>query len=174
MQQQSYDTLIQEGRNLEKERISGVLRLITRLQAEGVSVLEQKLALLEIKEQAFAASSVSEQATIDEKFSDSSLKNKIEANKEHVARSIDYLRQNAEEISEKAYADPLSDLLRLGKEELAVAYDKLIQALGDREKAIENRLRKSIEHYGIGERILMQGKDFSKELEDVPNVDEPA
>lgn len=60
MQQQSYDTLIQEGRNLENERISGVLRLITRLQAEGVSVLEQKLALLEIKEQAFAASSVSE------------------------------------------------------------------------------------------------------------------
>ena len=60
MQQQSYDTLIQEGRNLENERISGVLRLITRLQAEGVSVLEQKLALLEIKEQAFAVSSVSE------------------------------------------------------------------------------------------------------------------
>jgi len=52
--------LIQEGRNLENERISGVLRLITRLQAEGVSVLEQKLALLEIKEQAFAVSSVSE------------------------------------------------------------------------------------------------------------------
>jgi len=44
--------------------------------------------------------------------------------------------------------------------------------LSDREQAIENRLRKSIEHYGIGERILMQGKDFAKELEDVPNVNE--
>ena len=55
---------------------------------------------------------------------------------------------------------------------MAVVYDKLISALEDRERAIEARLRKSIEHYGIKERILMQGKDFSKELEDVPNVDE--
>jgi len=83
------------------------------------------------------------------------------------------LRQNNQQIHEKAFADPLSDLLRLGKEELAVAYDRLIVALGDRETAIESRLRKSIEHYGIGERILMQGKDFSKELEDVAHVYEP-
>jgi hypothetical protein len=44
----------------------------------------------------------------------------------------------------KAFHDPLSDLLRLGKEELAVAYDRLIYALGDREIAIEARLRKSV------------------------------
>ena len=49
----------------------------------------------------------------------------------------------------KAVVDPLSDVLRLGKEELASAYDRLIQALGDREKAIEARLRKSIQHYGL-------------------------
>jgi hypothetical protein len=36
---------------LEQERISGIMRLITRLQAEGKSVMEQKLALLEIKDQ---------------------------------------------------------------------------------------------------------------------------
>ena len=54
-----------------------------------------------------------------------------------------------------------------------MAYDRLILALGDRETAIESRLKKSIEHYGIGERILMQGKDFSKELEDVADVYEP-
>jgi len=48
----------------------------------------------------------------------------------------------------------MSDLLRLGKEELAATYDRLIDALGDRERAIESRLRKSIEHYGITERIL--------------------
>jgi len=58
----------------------------------------------------------------------------------------------------------------LSKEELAVTYDRLIEALSDRENAIENRLRKSIEHFGIGERILVQGKNFSKELEDVANV----
>jgi len=40
MKTQSYNTLTQEGRNLEHERINGVLRLITQLQAEGKSVLE--------------------------------------------------------------------------------------------------------------------------------------
>ena len=84
------------------------------------------------------------------------------------------MRQNQEEVARKAVTDPLSDLLRLGKEELAVAYDRLIEALGDRERAIEARLRKSIEHYGIHERILIQGKDFARELEDVPDVDKPA
>ena len=54
-----------------------------------------------------------------------------------------------------------------------MAYDRLIEALGDRERAIEARLRKSIEHYGIEERILIRGKDFSKELEDVPDVNLP-
>ena len=83
------------------------------------------------------------------------------------------MRQNQEEVARKAVTDPLSDLLRLGKEELAVAYDRLIEALGDRERAIEARLRKSIEHYGIEECILLQGKDFAKELEDVPNVGVP-
>ena len=51
-----------------------------------------------------------------------------------------------------------------------MTYDRLIVALGDREKAIEARLRKSVEHYGLTERILQRGKDFSKELEDVPSV----
>ena len=50
-----YDVVkLEEGSNLEQERISGVIRLITRLQAEGKSVLEQKLTLLEIKERAAA------------------------------------------------------------------------------------------------------------------------
>lgn len=77
-------------------------------------------------------------------------------------------------IQNKVHADPMSDLLRLGKEELAATYDRLIDALGDRERAIEARLRKSIEHYGLTERILQQGKDYSKELEDVQNVGEAA
>ena len=69
--------------------------------------------------------------------------------------------------------DPLSDLLQLGKEELAATYDRLIEALGDRETAIEARLRKSVEHYGIKERILLKGKDYDREFEDVPDVSEP-
>ncbi len=61
----------------------------------------------------------------------------------------------------------------MNKTELAVAYDRLIEVLGDRERAIEGRLRKSITHYGIGERILVQGKNYAKELEDVANVGGP-
>lgn len=78
----------------------------------------------------------------------------IEANKDSVTKSLNYLRKNQEEVALKAFSDPLQDLLRLGKEELAVTYDRLIEALGDREKAIEARLRKSVEHYGLTERIL--------------------
>lgn len=55
-----------------------------------------------------------------------------------------------------------------------MAYDRLIESLGDRERAIEMRLRKSVEHYGLKERILVQGKDFAKELEDVQDVNQPA
>lgn len=65
-------------------------------------------------------------------------------------------------------------MLRLGKEELAAAYDRLIESLGDRETAIEARLRKSVEHYGLKERILVQGKNFARELEDVQDVYQPA
>lgn len=39
-----------ESQKLEQERISAIMRLITRLQAEGKSVMEQKIALLSIKE----------------------------------------------------------------------------------------------------------------------------
>ena len=98
------------------------------------------------------------------------LKASIEANQAHVERSLLYLSKNREELSEKTSVDPLSDLLHMGKQELAVAYDKLILALEDREVAIEARLRKSIEHYGLKERILLQGKDFAREMEDAPNV----
>ena len=45
-----------EAGALEDERVTAVLRLITQLQAEGKSVLEQKLSLLEIKERATASS----------------------------------------------------------------------------------------------------------------------
>ena len=50
-----------EAGALEDERVTAVLRLITQLQAEGKSVLEQKLSLLEIKERA-TASSIAEQS----------------------------------------------------------------------------------------------------------------
>ena len=52
-----------DGRQLEQERIAGIMRLITRLQAEGKTVVEQKLALLDIKERStFDASITAEQS----------------------------------------------------------------------------------------------------------------
>ena len=91
--QQTYDTLHREGRNLEGERISGVLRLITRLQAEGTSVLEQKVALLDIKEQAENASSVREVSAQEASIAtESMLKEIITANPAQVERSLEYLR----------------------------------------------------------------------------------
>ena len=90
---QTYDVLAREGRNLEGERISGILRLITNLQAEGSSVLEQKVALLEIKEKASAAASVGE-ATAQEAslISENTLRETIAANSAQVERSLSYLR----------------------------------------------------------------------------------
>ena len=43
-------------------------------------------------------------------------------------------------IETKANADSLDELLRLNRQELSHAFDVLIEALGDREKAIEQRL----------------------------------
>lgn len=43
-----------------------------------MSVLEQKVALLDLKERAFSASSVSEQASKDASFSSDALKESIE------------------------------------------------------------------------------------------------
>ena len=87
--------------------------------------------------------------TEQENVSEDQLKSHVEANKDQFQKALEYLSKNSEQMKGKAVVDPLSDVLRLGKEELASAYDRLIQALGDREKAIEARLRKSIQHYGL-------------------------
>lgn len=109
-----------------------------------------------MKEQSASPASVGESAALDQaSISEDQLKEIIEKNKDQVVKSLEYLRQNGEQIAEKAVADSFFDLLRLNKEELAVTYDRLIEALSDRENAIESRLRKSIEHFGIGERILV-------------------
>ena len=138
MNRSSFATLEEfqaEGRKLEHERINGIISLVTRLQAEGASLVEQKLDLLDIKEKSTFAASMGgdSESTL---VSADVLRETIEANKEKVVRSLNYLRQNNEQIAVKGSIDPLNDLLRLGKEELAATYDRLIEALGDREKAI--------------------------------------
>lgn len=43
----------------------------------------------------------------------------------------------------------------------------LIKALDARESLIERRIGDSLKHFGITERILIEKKDFDKELEDI-------
>ena len=57
------------------------------------------------------------------------------------------------------------------KTELALAYDALLETLKVREKNIEERIKKQINHLGKEERILFEGKNFDKEFEDLPNFE---
>ena len=73
-------------------------------------------------------------------------------------------------IDTKIQADSLDALLRLNKQELSHSFDLLIEALGDREAAIEGRLKKVVEHFGAEERILIEKKDFKREVEDIERI----
>ena len=73
-------------------------------------------------------------------------------------------------IDTKIQADSLDALLRLNKQELSHSFDLLIEALGDREAAIESRLKKVVEHFGAEERILIEKKDFKREVEDIERI----
>lgn len=83
---------------------------------------------------------------------------------------MSYLKKNNEMIDTKIHADSLDALLELNKQELSHAFDLLILCLGDREKAIEGRLKKVVEHFGDEERILIEKKDFKREVEDIERI----
>jgi len=54
--------------------------------------------------------------------------------------------------------------------ELTFAYDTLLTILKEREVQIKYRLKTTLDHAGIEERVLSESKDFTRELEDVPDV----
>jgi hypothetical protein len=83
---------------------------------------------------------------------------------------MSYLKKNNEMIDTKIHADSLDALLDLNKQELSHAFDLLILCLGDREKAIEGRLKNVVEHFGDEERILIEKKDFKREVEDIERI----
>jgi hypothetical protein len=66
--------------------------------------------------------------------------------------------------------DPIHKLQRLSLNELTFAYDTLLTILKDRELIIKRKLKETLDHTGIEERILSDSKDFKRELEDVPDV----
>jgi hypothetical protein len=64
-------------------------------------------------------------------------------------------------------------LEQLSKSELALAYDNLIDCLEAREELIQQRIQAHVTHTGVNERILIEGKDWNREFEDVRTMQDP-
>ena len=60
----------------------------------------------------------------------------------------------------------------LAQGEITHAIDEIVNILNARENMIEKRLHEMSQHIGDGERILIEQKNFGKELEDVQAVDQ--
>jgi hypothetical protein len=69
-----------------------------------------------------------------------------------------------------AIHDTVDQLLKLNQGEIAYAFDKLIDGLDQREKLIEKRIGDQLKHFGVKERVLVETKDFSQELQDLPSI----
>lgn len=74
---------------------------------------------------------------------ESDFKSKLEANRANIETIMRYLRTN-QDSTEYARFESLQQLLTLGKQELAVAYDKMIANLDHREQLIEKRIVQSL------------------------------
>jgi len=72
-----------------------------------------------------------------------------------------------EEIISTNIEDNLAKLLSLTKGELMYAYDELIKKLDQREIIVQKRLKESIQFFDEKEKILLEGKDWKQEHNDV-------
>jgi hypothetical protein len=61
----------------------------------------------------------------------------------------------------------LTKIFSLAEGEITHAIDEIVNVLNMREKMIEKRLHEMSHHLGDGERVLIEQKNFGKELEDV-------
>ena len=97
-----------------------------------------------------------------------SLKHRITKNRPQIEKIMTFLKEN--NVSAPAVVKTsLDELLELGQGELAHAYDTLVSALEQREKEIEFRIGKQLQHFGMDERILFEKRDYKFELEDLPS-----
>jgi hypothetical protein len=65
--------------------------------------------------------------------------------------------------------DHIAKLFNMTKGELMFAYDELLKELEMREMLVSERLQQSISYFDENERILLEGKDWRKEKDDVGN-----
>jgi hypothetical protein len=148
---------------LDTERLSSVIRLITHLQAEGQHVQERKLDLLQLK---------SAQSVADAAQSESSDKAAafVAENSERLRKVFGYLEKTrSEETLVGNVDDHIAKLFNMTKGELMFAYDELLKELEMREMLVSERLQQSISYFDENERILLEGKDWRKEKDDVGN-----
>lgn len=61
--------------------------------------------------------------------------------------------------------------MSLAEGELTHALDEIVSVLGGRERIINDRLAEMTKHFGLEERVLIEKKNFGKELEDAPPLD---
>ena len=109
-------------------------------------------------------------------------------NRDLIKDSINYVNKNREAIDDSTLArlneriliketgskvDPIQTLQALSRQELAYAYDALLDCIQQRESLVESRLKAQIQHYGISERIFFEGKDWSRENEDMKDPFNP-
>jgi len=74
---------------LDVERLSSLIKMVTRLQAEGQHVLESKLALMELK----SPLTVSDSSATTE-LSEEEIQQQIESKREHLQKMFGYLKKN--------------------------------------------------------------------------------
>ena len=116
------------------------------------------------------------------------IQEEISRNQDLIRKTINYVDKNREAIDEVTLghlnerlnfkntgktSDPIQDLQKLSRQELAFAYDTLLTCLEQRATLIENRLKSQINYLGVNERIMFEGKDWSRENEDMKDYLDP-
>lgn len=144
---------------VEAEKMHALIRIVTRLQAENIQVLQSKEELLKIRDSLPTRSVGQIEGT-------NSLKDAIEANQETLTKVMHLLKES--ELSAPTVTHgSLEKLIALGQAELSHAFDSLIDALGNRESIIEERIGAQLKHFGLKERVLLDQKNFNLDLEDI-------
>ena len=162
------DPTLRPPEALDQERMNSLLSMITHLQAEGARCQERKLDLLDLQSRTSAIGQEFTEATTEE------TRAFVEQNAQKLKDVLTYVERTRSEQNVASKADDsLAHLLNLTKRELMYAYDALLKDLDIREKVLNDRLKDSIQYFDENERILLEGRDFRKEVDHVGNPFEP-
>lgn len=152
---------------LSTEKLNGLVRVVLRLQAEGSHVLNSKVDLMEINKEVTGTGNT---------LSQEDFQANLLAKKDRLKEIILYLQENPSTMQsanpviqqQLSESDSISQLMNMAEGEITHALDEIITILNTREQLIDSRLKEICKHFGAEERILIERKNFGKELEDVP------